>query len=36
MRMHLGNELILQKVLLIAVHPAVRFSSEGNVAEPLY
>lgn len=35
MRMHLGNDLILQKMLLVAVHPAERFSFEGNVAEPL-
>lgn len=35
MRTHLRNDLILQKMLLVTVHSAEGFSSEGNVAEPL-
>lgn len=35
MRMHLGNDLTLQKMILV-VYLAVSFSSEGNAAEPLY
>lgn len=34
MRMHLGNGLILQKMILV-VYLAVSFSSEGNAAKPL-
>jgi len=35
MRMHLGNDLILQKMILVG-YLAVSFSSEENTAEPLY
>lgn len=35
MRMHLGNDLILQKMFLV-VYLAVSFSCEGNAAEPFY